>query len=215
MSEPFVLVAGLPSGGTSMMAGVLHTLGVCMIPRGAHVSAPGRWYKTFEDPFFFRSVLDRTHPYGKHPKASTENALAALSSYVEGRRRAPGPQGLKAWWQWASVNSRFEQWRAENNVRVVYVRRPLAETAQSYFGYETKAGRGMGKDEQDTFLEYLYSLNRYNLQLEPDLHVDYADLRAWDRAHFAAFAHRLGEACGFTPANVDQAFAFVKPENPR
>lgn len=209
---PFVLVAGLPSGGTSAIAGVLHHLGVNMLSGRASINAKGRWYKTFEDPYFFRSVLDRVHPYGRQPKLATRDALLGLANYVADRRSRSScttPLGLKAWWQWASNNSGFEAWRAEENIKIVYVRRPLAETAQSYLGYERRAGRPLEGPAEDAFLKYLADLDKWNRMLDPDVSFDFIDLRSWDRNHFNGFVDRLERACDFKAVNIEAAFNHI------
>lgn len=86
--SPFVIVSGLPTGGTSMVAGILHRLGVSM--GRCRWCAPGkRSYTRFEDRDLIDGYVRRVWP-GRYPQPmlSACDAYPMFLDYVAGRQKA-------------------------------------------------------------------------------------------------------------------------------
>ena len=109
-THSLIFVAGCPSGGTSMVAGILHHLGVNM---GRFMDRPGsRGYTTFED-----CDMERFKDGSGRP---------SIPAYVDYRLQGPGPypRGFKHTPLWLDGTD-------DVPLEVIHVQRPLEDAIKS------------------------------------------------------------------------------------
>jgi hypothetical protein len=93
--DRFVLVAGLPTGGTSCVAGILEHLGVPMGTEFDDAGSGGIPYCRYEDAPFCRYYPRQVWPVrATMPMASQYNAHGILLRYLTARRQQPGQGGV-------------------------------------------------------------------------------------------------------------------------
>lgn len=161
------VVYGLPRGGTSAVACVLHRTGVDMgrVEGRVKTYPDGTSYPTYEDagylPFIHR------HCGGRTVRQLEPGDLPALAKYVNGRLRKAWPAGVKM--PGMHLWSRVPGW-VTLPVATVRVVRPFEDSVASSI---RKAGE---RNFRANAQEMMESMERFERQRKPDAVVHYYDL---------------------------------------
>lgn len=185
-----VFVIGVPHGGTSVVAGVLHHLGVSMgeiRPRGNYVS-----YEDIRARPFARGVWDR-HPVDE----------AGFMRYCDMRDAEGSPWGLKTFagrlfTQSARVRERF---------RYVWVRRPLLETIERDWVESARRFEAQWERARDLTGRWIEARRLVDM-VKPVASVSYEQVCR----HPRAFVQDLVSALDLCPSSgqVKSAVSFVR-----
>lgn len=196
----WTMVTGLPSGGTSAVAGFLHYLG-CSMGVELCQRKPGRKYPSFEDLKFNRSCNTK----------ETDRVVNLMSKYMKARRGHAGHVGVK--WPWLTRIADIPEpvlMRLREAANLVVVNRPFDETLESYRRREPyeRLGRGATPEETPLYTERMAELQELKRRWTPTLEVPYNHFR--ERPH--EYVEPAVEALGLHPPlaeQVDRAVRFV------
>jgi hypothetical protein len=195
-----IVVVGMPSGGTSLVAGLLHHLGVDMGRVAEGVQPGARQYEGFECLDCWEGGIT-----GAFDPAAAQQFMASVVSYCDARRAAAtGPVGVKhnplVWLGMFSGIGALP-------IRLVHVRRPLDDVMRSdrrYRGDDLgRAGR-MGM--------HWLAMQRLLEQVPPSATLDFGLVRESPAAAIATLVDALALAPG--EEQVAGARAFVVPPSP-
>ena len=196
MSDKIILVAGLPSGGTSLVAGVLHHLGVDMGEVATHAYG-SRNYLGFECEIAKRE-------FGGLPSdASPDTMLATAQSYFDKRLAAAyGPVGVKL-----NILILLGQCKGVEAlpIKVVHVKRNLEDTFASDIKY---TGEDMGRAATRGMLDL--GLRQLVRKVSPAAVIEYETSIREPRLTVEVLVAAL--QLNPTPGQVEAAIAFIDPQ---
>lgn len=190
------VVLGLPGSGTSIVAGMLHHLGVnmgrCLSPAEAMQWPNGRQYLGYE-------CMELATEFGKLDQPWQWARL--FSGYCQNRLRDPGPQGVKM----NRIAYLFGYPElAALPIRVIHVRRDLEETFRSDLSRENDS-----LDRAALLGTLFVSINRFIKVIEPTITVWFDDAMENPTSIAMEIAHRFNLES--SSEQVEQAAAFVDP----